>query len=131
MSPVKASSMTLRDRAWLTISGRSQPEMCRSVAYLRSARAKEPPIRPVPRMVTREIKCGDIVLFGLACSFGVGKEDNLERTIRELKTRGRTNRCGIAKHCKHPRKVVSLLVEYASLHAVSTGISKQSLTAES
>jgi hypothetical protein len=28
--------------------------------YLRRARAKEPPIRPVPRTVAREIRCGDI-----------------------------------------------------------------------
>src|SRR5579859_3929911 len=34
--------------------------MCRSVAYLRRASAKEPPIRPVPRMVVREIRCGDM-----------------------------------------------------------------------
>src|ERR1700731_333734 len=105
-SPVKASSIALAERAWLTTSERSQPEMCRSVAYLRSASANEPPIRPVPRMVAREIKCGDIVWF--CCSFGAGKEDNLERTIQELKTSGRTNRCGFAKHCKHARKGVSL-----------------------
>src|SRR5246127_561151 len=59
-SPVKASSITLRDWAWWMVSGRSQPEMCRSVAYLRRARAKEPPIRPVPRMVARVIRCGDM-----------------------------------------------------------------------
>src|SRR5260370_14398374 len=57
---VKASSRILGERASRTISGRSQPEMCRSVAYLRRARAKEPPIRPVPRMVARVIRCGDM-----------------------------------------------------------------------
>ncbi len=59
-SPVKASSITLRERASRMISGRSQPERCRSVVYLRRARAKEPPIRPVPRMVARVIRCGDM-----------------------------------------------------------------------
>src|SRR5258707_14600964 len=52
--------MILRERASRTISGRSQPEICRSVAYLRRDRAKEPPIRPVPRMVARVIRCGDM-----------------------------------------------------------------------
>src|SRR6267154_438406 len=59
-SPVKPSSMTLRTRAWLMISGRSQPEICTSVVYLRRASAKEPPIRPVPRMVARVMRCGDM-----------------------------------------------------------------------
>src|ERR1700741_2330301 len=40
-------------RASRTISGRSHPTTAMSRVYLRSARAKEPPIRPVPRMVTR------------------------------------------------------------------------------
>src|SRR4051812_26804293 len=61
-SPEKDASTIPRERASLTISGRSQPEMCRSVAYLRRASAKEPPIRPVPRMVAREMRWGDIEL---------------------------------------------------------------------
>src|ERR1700737_4736348 len=46
-----------------TTSGRSQPEMCIAAVYLRSARAKEPPMRPVPRMVTREMRWGVIESF--------------------------------------------------------------------
>src|SRR6266849_604854 len=52
--------MMARERASRTVSGRSQPEMSRSVAYLRRARAKEPPMRPVPRMVARVIRCEDM-----------------------------------------------------------------------
>src|SRR5271157_3695763 len=56
----KASSSAPLFRTCCATSARSQPATRRSGAYLRSARAKEPPIRPVPRMVTRWIKCGDI-----------------------------------------------------------------------
>src|SRR6267143_4701966 len=49
-----------------TTWGRSQPEMCIWVVYLRSARAKDPPMRPVPSMVTREMRCGDIESFQLS-----------------------------------------------------------------
>src|SRR3984893_14985010 len=70
--------MTLLERAWLAVSGRSQAEMCRSVVYLRRARAKEPPIRPVPRIVARVIRCGDMCLPTATVRSRRRRKDNAE-----------------------------------------------------
>ena len=47
---MKVSSKAFVDCAARATSGRSQPTTCRSVAYLRSASANDPPINPVPRI---------------------------------------------------------------------------------
>src|SRR5262249_3540177 len=49
----------MASRAWasLTTFARSQPEIWRPAVYLRRATAKEPPMRPVPRIVTRLMRC--------------------------------------------------------------------------
>src|SRR5882672_2571790 len=39
--------------SWCATSSRSQPAMIMSGVYFRRALAKEPPMRPVPRMATR------------------------------------------------------------------------------
>src|SRR2546430_12998388 len=48
--------MAARNCASRTTSGRSQPKTWIFVVYLRRASPKEPPMRPVPRIVTREMR---------------------------------------------------------------------------
>src|SRR5260370_35605242 len=52
--------MWLRARGERPVRGGYEEEICSAVGYLRRDRAKEPPIRPVPRMVARVIRCGDM-----------------------------------------------------------------------